>query len=163
MLIKLKNKDTLIIDDFKLKCCIGKGGIKSKKIEGDFSTPRGTFKLGPIYYRADRVTKPITKLKCYKIDKHMGWCNDTNSKYYNRKIKINKSIKHEKLFRKDNKYNYIILINYNYQRPISNKGSAIFLHLTNNYKPTVGCIALKKKDLIILLKIINKDTKIRIN
>ena len=163
MLIKLKNKDTLIIDNFKLKCCIGKGGIKSKKIEGDFSTPKGIFKLGPIYYRADRVAKPITKLKCNKINKHMGWSNDIDSKYYNRKIKINKNIKHEKMFRKDNKYDYVILINYNYQRPISNKGSAIFLHLTNNYKPTVGCIALKKKDLIILLKIINKDTKIQIN
>ena len=163
MLIKLKTKDTLIIDNFKLKCCIGKGGVKSKKKEGDLSTPRGIFKLGPLYYRNDRVQKPITKLKCYKIKKNMGWCNDVNSKYYNRKIKINKNIKHEKMFRKDNKYDYVILINYNYQRPISNKGSAIFLHLTNNYKPTVGCIALKKKDLIILLKIINKDTKIQIN
>ena len=49
------------------------------------------------------------------------------------------------MFRKDYKYDYVILINYNYQNPISNKGSAIFLHLTNNYKPTLGCIALKKK------------------
>ena len=163
MLIKLKNKDTLIIDHFKLKCCIGKNGIKSKKIEGDFSTPKGIFKLGPIYYRADRVAKPNTNLKCHKINKHMGWSNDIKSKYYNRKIKINKNIKHERMFRKDNKYDYVILINYNYQKPIANKGSAIFLHLTKNYKPTVGCIALKKKDLIILLKIINKDTKIRIN
>ena len=71
MLIKLKNKDTLIIDHFKLKCCIGKNGIKSKKIEGDFSTPKGIFKLGPIYYRADRVAKPNTNLKCHKINKQM--------------------------------------------------------------------------------------------
>ena len=163
MLIQLKNKDTLHFDDFLFQCAIGKKGISSKKKEGDFSTPKGIFKLGPVYYRNDRVPKPITKLKCYKIKKNMGWCNDIKSKYYNRKIKINKNIKHERMFRKDNKYDYVILINYNYQKPIANKGSAIFLHLTNNYKPTVGCIALKKKDLIILLKIINKDTKIRIN
>ena len=162
MLIKLKNKDTLIIDDFKLKCCIGKRGVKSKKKEGDLTTPRGVFKLGPVYYRNDRVPKPVTKLKCYKIKKNMGWCNDVNSKYYNRKIIIKKKIKHEKMFRKDYKYDYVILINYNYQNPISNKGSAIFLHLTKNYKPTAGCIALKKKDLLILLKIINKKTKIKI-
>ncbi len=163
MLIKLKNKDTLIINDFKLKCCIGKTGIKSKKIEGDYATPKGTFMLGPVYYRNDRVPKPITKLKCYKIKKNIGWCNDINSKYYNRKIIIKKKIKHEKMFRKDNKYDYVVLINYNYQKPISNKGSAIFLHLTNNYKPTLGCIALKKKDFLILLRIIKKNTKIKIN
>tara|TARA_Y100001970_G_scaffold268458_1_gene359760 strand:- start:121 stop:612 length:492 start_codon:yes stop_codon:yes gene_type:complete len=163
MLIKLKNKDTLIIDDFKLKCCIGKRGVKSKKKEGDLTTPRGVFKLGPVYYRNDRVPKPVTKLKCYKIKKNMGWCNDVNSKYYNRKIIIKKKIKHEKMFRKDYKYDYVILINYNYQNPISNKGSAIFLHLTNNYKPTLGCIALKKKDLLILLKIAKINTKIKIN
>tara|TARA_B100000287_G_scaffold368100_1_gene364221 strand:- start:592 stop:1083 length:492 start_codon:yes stop_codon:yes gene_type:complete len=163
MLIKLKNKDTLIIDDFKLKCCIGKRGVKSKKKEGDLTTPRGVFKLGPVYYRNDRVPKPVTKLKCYKIKKNMGWCNDVNSKYYNRKIIIKKKIKHEKMFRKDYKYDYVILINYNYQNPIINKGSAIFLHLTNNYKPTLGCIALKKKDLLILLKIAKRNTKIKIN
>ena len=163
MLIKLKNKDTLIIDDFKLKCCIGKRGVKSKKKEGDLTTPRGVFKLGPVYYRNDRVPKPVTKLKCYKIKKNMGWCNDVNSKYYNRKIIIKKKIKHEKMFRKDYKYDYVILINYNYQNPIINKGSAIFLHLTNNYKPTLGCIALKKKDLLILLKIVKRNTKIKIN
>ena len=163
MLIKLKNKDTLIIDDFKLKCCIGKRGVKSKKKEGDLTTPRGVFKLGPVYYRNDRVPKPVTKLKCYKIKKNMGWCNDVNSKYYNRKIIIKKKIKHEKMFRKDYKYDYVILINYNYRNPIINKGSAIFLHLTNNYKPTLGCIALKKKDLLILLKIAKRNTKIKIN
>jgi len=163
MLIKLKNKDTIIIDDFKLKCSIGKGGIKNKKEEGDFSTPKGIFKLGPVYYRNDRVQKPTTKLKCYKIKRNMGWCNDVNSKYYNRKIIINKNIKHERIFRRDHKYDYIILINYNYFKPISNKGSAIFIHLTNNYKPTVGCIALKKNDLQIILKLIKRNTKIKIN
>ena len=163
MLIKIKNKDTLIINDFKLKCCIGKRGVRNKKKEGDHSTPRGIFKLENVYYRADRVIKPLTKLKCVKIKKDMGWCNDVSSKYYNRKIIINNKIKHEKLFRKDYKYNYFILIKYNYNKSVSGKGSAIFIHLTNNYKPTAGCIALKEKDLIILLKIINRDTKIKIN
>jgi len=90
MLIKLKNKDTLIIDDFKLKCCVGKKGIKIKKIEGDKSTPCGTFKLGDVYYRADRLPKPDTKLKCKKIKRYMGWCNDVSNKFYNKEIKINK-------------------------------------------------------------------------
>ena len=163
MLIKLKNKDTIIIDDFKLKCSIGKRGAKNKKEEGDFSTPKGTFKLGPVYYRNDRVQKPNTKLKCYKIKRNMGLCNDINSKYYNRKIIINKNIKHEKMFRRDHKYDYIVLINNNYLKQIAKKGSAIFIHLTNNYKPTAGCIALKKNDLQVILKLIKKNTKIKIN
>jgi len=163
MIIKLKNKDKLIVDDFILKCCIGKSGINHNKKEGDKSTPSGIFQLGNIFYRSDRVAKPFTKLKCIKINKNMGWCNDPLSNFYNKKIKINKKIKHEKLFRKDYKYNYFIVIKYNYLKTIPNKGSAIFIHLTKNYYPTAGCIGLKEKDLLILLKLINKQTKINIS
>ena len=163
MIIKLKNKDKLIVDDFILKCCIGKSGINNNKKEGDKSTPSGVFQLGNIFYRSDRVAKPFTKLKCIKINKNMGWCNDPLSNFYNKKIKISKKIKHEKLFRKDYKYNYFLVIKYNYLKTISGKGSAIFIHLTKNYKPTAGCIGLKEKDLLILLKLINKQTKINIS
>ena len=162
MIIKLKNKDKLIVDDFILKCCIGKSGINKNKKEGDKSTPSGIFQLGNIFYRSDRVAKPFTKLKCIKINKNMGWCNDPLSNFYNKKIKINKKIKHEKLFRKDHKYDLLILIKYNYLKTIKGKGRCIFLHLTNNYKPTSGCVALKKKDFLTLLKLINKKTKIKI-
>ena len=163
MLIKLKNKDKLIVDHFTFKCCIGKKGIKNNKKEGDKSTPVGIFQLGNVYYRSDRVKKQLTKLKCIKIYKNMGWCNDPHNKFYNKKIKTNKKIKHEKLFRRDYKYNYLIIIKYNYLNSIPGKGSAIFLHLTKNYKPTDGCIGLKEKDLLILLKLITKQTRIRIS
>tara|TARA_B100001769_G_C21643780_1_gene359013 strand:+ start:27 stop:518 length:492 start_codon:yes stop_codon:yes gene_type:complete len=162
MIIKQKNKDTLIVDEFTFKCSIGKKGKIKHKIEGDKCTPKGKFNIGTLYYRADRVPKPITKLKIKIIEKNMGWCTDPKSNFYNKVIKINKKLKHEKLFRKDFKYNYIIVIEYNAHKIIPNKGSAIFLHLTKNYKPTIGCIALKERDLLILLKIINKKTKIHI-
>ena len=162
MLIKIKNKDTLIFDEFKLKCSIGKAGIKKNKIEGDKSTPKGIYKLGKLYWRADRVEKPITKLLTKKINKKMGWCNDSRSKFYNKEILIKKNIKHEKLMRKDFKYNYFILIKYNYTKVKKNVGSAIFIHLTKNYKKTSGCIALSKKDFLILAKIVNKNTLIKI-
>jgi len=163
MIIKLKNKDKLIVDDFVLKCCVGKSGIKNNKKEGDKSTPSGIFKLGNVYYRSDKVRKPFTKLKCIKINKNIGWCNDPFSKFYNKKIKVKKKINHEKFFRKDYKYNYLIVVKYNYIKTIPGKGSAIFIHLTKNYKPTAGCIGLKEKDLLILLKLIDKRTKIKIN
>ena len=92
----------------------------------------------------------------------MGWCDDINSKYYNKPINIKKNFKYEKLYRKDYKYDLLIPINYNTKPIIKNKGSAIFIHLTKNYKKTNGCIALSKKDFLILLKLINSKTKVKI-
>ena len=163
MLIRLKNKDKLIIDDFIFKCCIGKNGIKKHKVEGDNSTPKGIFTIGTFYYRKDRVIKPFTNLKTKIIKPNIGWCNDSKNKSYNKEIKIKKMVSHEKLFRKDHKYDYLIVINYNIKRTLPGKGSAIFIHLTKNYHPTAGCIALKKQDFIILLKLINNKTKIVIS
>ena len=163
MIIQLKNKDTLIVDNFKFKCCIGKNSLKKHKIEGDKATPIGVFKINKLYYRADRVEKPITSLKTKIIKKNMGWCNDPKNKLYNKEIKINKLVKHEKLFRKDNKYDYFMVINYNQTKPIPFKGSAIFLHLTKTYKPTAGCIAIKKNDFLVLTKLIKREIKININ
>ena len=163
MIIHIKNKDTLIVEEFKLKCSIGKKGIRKNKLEGDFYTPSGKFKVGKLYWRPDRVKLPKTKLLCKKIKKNMGWCNDVSSQFYNKEIKIKKNIKHEKLYRNDYKYDYFILIKYNYKKTIKNKGSAIFIHLTKNYKPTEGCIAISKKDFLILAKLVNKNTKILIN
>jgi len=163
MTIILKNKVTLKFDDFYFKCSIGKKGLTKKKIEGDKKTPIGTFSLGNLYYRADRNLKPLTKLKCIKLKKLMGWCDDIKSKKrYNKMINITRKLRHEKLYRKDYKYDLMIPINYNTQKTKLGKGSAIFLHLTKNYKPTAGCIALKKKDFLIMLRLINKKTKIRL-
>ena len=162
MLIHLKNKDKLIVDDFKFRCCIGKSGTKKIKIEGDNSTPKGIFTLGTLYYREDRVKKPVTNLKTKIIKSNLGWCNDPMHMFYNKEIKIQKKIRHEKLYRKDQKYDYFLVINYNIKKTLPNRGSAIFLHLTKNYNQTAGCIALKKNDFLILLKLINKKTKIKI-
>ena len=143
-----------------MACTIGKNGISSRKKEGDKCTPRGVFSFGKLYYRADRVKKPKTKISTRIIKKDMGWCNDITSKFYNKEIKVNKKIKHEKLFRKDNLYNFLVIINYNTQNIKVGIGSAIFLHLTNNYKKTAGCVAVREKDFLIILKLINKKSKI---
>jgi L,D-peptidoglycan transpeptidase YkuD (ErfK/YbiS/YcfS/YnhG family) len=162
MKIIIIKKDTLLYGEFKFKCSIGKNGRTTKKIEGDNKTPKGLYALGPLYYRKDRILKPSTKLKKIEIKKNFGWCDDIKSKFYNKPVKINKKIRHEKLHRNDKKYDLFIPIKYNSKRPKKNKGSAIFLHLTNNYKKTQGCVAIKEKDMLILLKLINKKTKIKI-
>ena len=163
MTIYVKDKHTLLVDDFRFKCCIGKNGVSKNKVEGDKKTPIGFYEIENLYYRNDRLKKPWTKLKCIKINKNMGWCDDPNNlKNYNKFIKNRKNIKCEKLYRNDRKYDLIIPIKYNFIKPIKSKGSCIFIHLTNNYKPTAGCIALNRKDFLIMLKIINKKTKINI-
>ena len=93
----------------------------------------------------------------------MGWWNDINSKNsYNKIINLKTKSKAEKLFRYDYKYDYFIPIKYNWKNPKIGKGSAIFIHLTKNYKPTAGCIGLSEKDFLVLLKLIDKKTKIKI-
>ena len=163
MQILLKNKNTLFFNDFEFKCCVGMNGLTKNKSEGDKKTPIGIYSLGSLFYRKDRIGIINTKLEKKIITKSMGWCDDIKNSKYNKLIRISKKkIRHEKMHRKDNKYDLLITIKYNMLKPIKNKGSAIFIHLTKNYKPTAGCIALKKNDFLILLKLINKKTKIRI-
>ena len=162
MQLILKNNNTLLLGEFKFKCSIGKNGSTLNKIEGDKKTPKGVYSLGPLFYRKDKFKNPETKLKKISIKRNMGWCDDVNSKNYNKLIKIDKKTRHEKLFRKSIIYDLLIPINYNTDKPVRKKGSAIFIHLTKNYKKTLGCIALKENDLLTLLKVINRETKIKI-
>ena len=163
MTIFVKNKHTLQLGEFKFKCSIGKKGSTINKKEGDKKTPKGIFEIENLYFRKDRIKKPETLLKCIEIKGRMGWCDDILSPdNYNKLIKINKNLKHEKLKRNDNKYDLLIPIKYNFKKPIIGKGSCIFIHLTKDYKATAGCIALKKKDFLIMLKLIKKNSKIKI-
>ena len=113
MIIHVPNKNTLIIDDFKLRCCIGEGGINSNKKESDYSTPKGLFNLRKLYFRKDRVGIPKCKINKKIIKRDMAWCDDPKHKKYNEEIKTsNKNLK-ENLHRKDHKYDYIISISHN--------------------------------------------------
>ena len=164
MTIFVKNKHTLQIDEFKFRCCIGKNGSTKDKKEGDKKTPKGIFGIENLYFRRNRIKKLSTLLNCIEINKNMGWCDDVRfTKKYNKLFKIDKKTKHEKLNRDDYKYDLLIPIKYNFKNPIVGKGSCIFIHLTKDYKPTAGCIALKKKDFLIMIKLIKKNSKIKIS
>ena len=163
-MIIVKQPGYLLYKNFKLRCSLGKNGIKYKKKEGDGCTPSGIFKLIKIYYRKDKIKHLKTKIKKNLISKNIGWCDDPRSKFYNEPIKLPSEFSHEKLYRKDNLYNIIIVLNYNIQPVIKNKGSAIFIHVAKkNYNKTAGCIALKKPHLIKLIEKINKRIKVAIN
>jgi L,D-peptidoglycan transpeptidase YkuD (ErfK/YbiS/YcfS/YnhG family) len=161
MILHVKNKDSLIVDDFHLKCSVGKNGLNSNKKEGDYSTPKGIFNIKKLYFRKDRVGIPLCKIKKKIITKNMAWCDDANHKKYNEEIEVFSKTCKENLYRKDYKYDYLITIDHNHKK-IPHKGSAIFIHLTKDYMPTAGCIALKKKDFEILLRLIDQKSKIKI-
>ena len=158
----LINKKYLTFNNYKAKCSVGKRGIGLKRKEGDLITPKGKYKIKYIMYRKDRV-KIQSKIKKITIKKEMGWCDDPNSRYYNKIIKLPSSYKYEKLYKKENIYDIIIVLNYNMDPIVKNKGSAIFIHVAKkNYKKTEGCIALKKAHLLKIAKDLKKNTMVLI-
>ena len=139
------NKNYLTFKNYKVKCAIGKRGIGYKRKEGDLITPKGDFKIKYILYRKDRIKKIQTKIKKIIIKKNMGWCDDPKSKNYNKLIKLPSVYNFEKIYKKENIYDIIIVLNYNMNPTLKNKGSAIFIHIAKrNYKKTEGCVAIKK-------------------
>ena len=173
LIINLNKKYFLKVGNKVFRCQVGLGGFKKtiKKIEGDKTTPIGKWYLKSIYYRSDRILRPKLKkkniLKINRITKHSGWCDDIKSNYYNKYIKINNSrllnINHESLWRQDNAYDIVIETSYNTKPILKNKGSAIFIHCSfEDFRTTAGCVALKKRDLMFLIKNINSKVSIQI-
>ncbi len=174
-LVKKINKSYFLKASNKFfECQIGKGGLKNaaKKEEGDNTTPIGKWYIESLYYRADRILIPKVKkrnvLKTNRITKQCAWCDDIKSMYYNKHINLNNfsslNINYEKLWREDNVYDLVIVTSHNVKPTIKNKGSAIFIHCSfYDYRNTAGCIALKKKDLVFLLKNLRVNTSIKIN
>ena len=149
--------------NYKIKCSIGKRGLTDRKKEGDFKTPKGNFKFKFLLYRKDRIKKIQSKIKKAEIKKNMGWCDDPKSKNYNKLVKLPSKFGYEKLYKKNNIYDIILVLNYNMKPIIKNKGSAIFIHVaTKDYRKTKGCVALKKRDLLKIIKKIKKNTKVKI-
>jgi len=163
-MIIVKKSGYLKYKNLKFRCALGKAGIKKKEKEGDNVTPKGIFNIIKMYYRPDKIKNITTDVKKIKIKKNMGWCDDSRSDSYNQQIKLPNKFGHEKLFRNDNLYDLILVLNYNINPTIKYKGSAIFIHIAkNSYKKTKGCIALKKEHLIELISKIKTNTKIKIN
>jgi len=159
----LINKKYLTYNNYKAKCSVGKRGIGYKRKEGDLITPKGKYKIKYILYRKDRVKNIKSKIKKIIIKKNMGWCDDPTSIQYNKLIKLPSSHKYEKLYKKENIYDIILVLNYNMNPTVKDKGSAIFIHVAKkNYKKTEGCIALKKTHLLRVIKKINKHTNVKI-
>ena len=149
--------------NYKAKCAIGKRGIGIKRKEGDLITPKGKYKIKYILYRKDRIKRIQSKIKKIAITKSMGWCDDPKSKDYNKLIKLPINYRYEKLYRKENIYDLILVLNFNMRPIVKKKGSAIFIHIAKkNYKKTEGCVAINKISLLRVIKKLKNNTKVLI-
>ena len=159
----LINKKYLTYNQYKVKCAVGKRGISQKKREGDLITPVGRYRIKYVLYRKDRIKKIQTQLRKIIIRKNMGWCDDPKSSGYNKLVKLPSKYSHEKLYKKENIYDIVLVLNYNMRPVINNKGSAIFIHVAKKkFKKTEGCIAVEKKFLLKIVQKLKKNTKVMI-
>ncbi len=156
----------ITIKNNKYRCSIGHAGVIADKKEGDSGTPLGSFQIRKIYYRPDKInpTELKTNIPLIPLTKNSGWCDDVNSAYYNKFIKLPSFWHHEKLWREDDVYDVIGVLSYNDDPVLKGKGSAIFLHIAReNNNPTDGCIALTKEDLLNFISQFSKHDHIKIN
>ncbi len=138
--------------DRSWRCAVGRGGIRLQKAEGDGVSPVGCWPIRQVYYRADRMEKPVTALPRQAIDRLDGWCDEPSDPQYNRKVRLPYAASHEELWREDELYDIVVVLGHNDDPVVPGAGSAIFLHLARpNYSPTAGCAALSREDLLEFL------------
>ncbi|MGL4636721.1 MAG: L,D-transpeptidase family protein [Beijerinckiaceae bacterium] len=148
---------------FSIPCALGKGGVTSKKREGDGGTPVGRFALRRLWYRADKNPRPQTSLPLRITRSHDGWCDGVSHPRYNKPVSLPFPASHERMWRDDHVYDYVIEIGWNDRPAVKGRGSAIFLHLARpGFTPTEGCVAVQKNDMLKLLRRINALTRIEI-
>ena len=157
----LVQNNYLYSDQGQFACSIGLEGLTKNKIEGDRKTPVGEFKFQKIYYRKDKLGEMFFKIPFSVIEKNDGWCDDPKSKLYNQHIQFPFDGSAEKLFRDDDLYDLLCVINHNSDPIVPGKGSAIFLHISKpDFEGTEGCVAIKKENIIELAKKIDVTTKL---
>ena len=151
------------LGDRRWRCAVGAGGIREDKVEGDSATPVGEFPLRRIYYRNDLLVLPKVALPARPISKHDGWCDDPRSPSYNKLVHIPNEWGAEKMWREDGLYDLVVVVGYNDDPPEGEWGSAIFLHIArDDYAGTQGCVAFSRNDLLELLPLLTRDTRLRV-
>jgi L,D-peptidoglycan transpeptidase YkuD (ErfK/YbiS/YcfS/YnhG family) len=142
---------------------LGRSGVTGAKREGDGATPAGVFSLRALWYRADRLTAPVTGLPLHEILPDSGWSDDPADAAYNRPVLLPHAGRHERLWRDDRLYDLVVPLGYNDDPPVRGLGSAIFLHVARpDYGPTEGCVAIAREDLVRLLAGCGPETRIAI-
>jgi L,D-peptidoglycan transpeptidase YkuD (ErfK/YbiS/YcfS/YnhG family) len=156
-------RGVLLAGTLALPVALGRAGIKANKREGDGATPRGTFRLKRLWWRADRQPRPATGLPARRIGPNDGWCEDPSDRCYNRPIKLAPASAADRLARADGLYDFIIEIDHNTRPRVAGRGSAVFIHVARpGFAPTAGCVALEFNSLRRLLARVGPRTRIMV-
>jgi L,D-peptidoglycan transpeptidase YkuD (ErfK/YbiS/YcfS/YnhG family) len=153
----------LTIGHSAFPCRLGRSGLSGRKREGDGATPLGEFALRRIFFRPDRMPRPVVRPAALVLDPRLGWCDDPAAPLYNRPVRLPTPWRHEKMWREDGLYDFVLEIGYNDAPVRRGMGSAIFLHLmAEDHRPTEGCIALSRRDINRLVARLTPGTRISI-
>jgi L,D-peptidoglycan transpeptidase YkuD (ErfK/YbiS/YcfS/YnhG family) len=156
-----RTRGTLRFDGFTIACALGRGGVRAIKREGDGATPIGSMRLLYAFYRSDRLPRPQTALPLRAIDDDLGWCDAVGDRNYNRPVRLPYPASHETMRRTDDLYDVVVVLDWNIVRRSQGRGSAIFLHIAKpGYRPTEGCIAVAKRDMLHILRRVGPGARI---
>jgi L,D-peptidoglycan transpeptidase YkuD (ErfK/YbiS/YcfS/YnhG family) len=145
------------------RCALGRSGVRIDKREGDGATPVGRFPLRRVLYRADRLSAPATGLSVTVLAPEDGWCDDPADPQYNRPVRLPYAGRHEEMWRADTLYDVVVVVGHNDAPVVAGMGSAIFMHVASaDYRPTEGCVALARQDLLDILTDAGPDTLLEI-
>ena len=160
-----RRRGHLLVGQTVIPCALGACGIVGAKREGDGGSPRGRFRLRGGGYRPDHLAvRPRTALPLRPIRPDDGWCDDRRDRRYNRPMRLPApGISAESMWRSDGLYDVVLDIDYNRAPIRKGRGSAIFMHIARDgYRPTEGCVALARADLLKLLGRLGPRTILRI-
>jgi L,D-peptidoglycan transpeptidase YkuD (ErfK/YbiS/YcfS/YnhG family) len=158
-----RTRGWLVAGPLALPVALGRSGIKANKREGDGGTPRGSFLLRRLWWRADRMARPRTRLPVRPIRSNDGWCEDPQDRRYNRPVEVPKRSPMDRLWRADALYDLVIEISHNTRPRVAGRGSAVFVHVARpKFAPTAGCVALEAKALRRLIERLGQRTRIDI-
>ena len=144
-------------------CQLGRSGQTDLKREGDGATPIGHWPALSIYYRADKIARPRTLLPVKIIHQQDGWCDEPLDRNYNRPVTLPYPASTESLWRNDDAYDLLVVLDYNLTKRCMHRGSAIFMHLSHkDARPTAGCLAFSERNLREILKLLRSGENIHI-
>lgn len=159
-----KSSGFALVGGLRIPCVLGRGGVVSRKREGDGGTPRGSFRLLAGYFRSDRTRRPRSLVPLRPTRPDDGWCDDPNSFSYNRPIRLPADVRHEQMAMPDSVYDVVLPTSYNVAPRKLGAGSAIFIHLRRpDGKATEGCIAFSADDMRRLLPRLSQGVRVFIS
>ncbi|ESR26101.1 L,D-transpeptidase family protein [Lutibaculum baratangense] len=144
-----------------LPCRLGRSGPVARKREGDGGTPIGDWRLRRVFYRPDRMARPVSGLPVSPIAPDQGWSENPDDPAYNRLVTLPHRFSHEYMWRDDHLYDIVVVVGHNDDPVLKGAGSAIFMHLLRpEGTPTAGCVGLRPQDLRRLLPRLGPDTRL---